>query len=247
MLGQRELSVYLYLFLVPVVTGLAGCARPEQPAVEAPPPAQPASPPAPPPPPSPTVLPKPQPAEIQAKINSVYQGTVNTDNSHDPAFLVGDFNGDLSQDVAIVVKPVDGKLEEINHEFANWMRGDPLRAVLPNPKVVLQEKRAGEKVRIERGDILLAVIHGYGPEGWRNREATQTYLLRNSVGSDMRTQSKKDLIATAKKGAKLPSIGGDVLRETLGGRAGFVYYNGARYLWFDPTTYKVEAPHRSAH
>ena len=239
---------WLFILLVPLVSGLfgvSGCVRPEQPAMEAP--AQPVPPPEQPPPPSPSDLPKPEPAELEAKIDRVYQATLKVEVGHEPPFLVGDFNGDLSQDVAVVVKPVDSKLEDINHELANWLRGDPVEAVLPKSQVVKNPTPDDHRIRIEPGDTLLAVIHGYGPDGWRNVDATQTYLLRHSVGKDMRTESKKDIVAAAKKGAKVPPVRGDVISETLGGESGFVYYNGARYLWFDPKTYKPEAPFRAIH
>jgi hypothetical protein len=199
------------------------------------------------PPPSPPDLSKPLPAEVQAKINSVYQGTVTVDSGREQPFLVGDFNGDLYQDLAVVVTPVDGRLDDINAELANWIRDEPLKSVLASPLVLVHKMPSDVKVRVERGDVLLAIIHGYGPDGWRNREATQTYLLRGAVGDGMKTELKKDLVAAARKGGKIPSIRGDFLSETLGGRAGFVYYNGAHYVWFDPKSYKAPAPAESPH
>ena len=238
MRAERLGTALIYLLILPGVIGLVSCAKPQQPAVESPP--QAARPPAPEAPPSPADLPKPQPAELEAKANSIFKGAVIVDNSHNPPFVVGDFNGDLSQDIAIVVKPIESRLDDLNHELSPWLRGDPLQAVLPKPQVVTKDKPANERIRFLQTDTLLAVVHGYDADGWRNPQATQTYLLRNSVGSDLRMDLKKDIFALRKKGAKLPIVRGYVVRETIGGEAGFLYYNGARYLWYDPKTFKGE-------
>ena len=37
-------------------------------------------------------------------------------------------------------------------------------------------------LRVEENELLLAVIHGYGTQGWRDAQATQTYLLKNAAG-----------------------------------------------------------------
>jgi hypothetical protein len=197
--------------------------------------------------PSPPDLSKPQPDEVQAKINSIYQGAVTVDSGRDQYFIVGDFSGDQYQDLAIVVKPVDGRLEDLNSELANWIRDEPLKSVLVSPVVLVHKSPGDLRVRVSQGDVLLAIIHGYGPDGWRNKEATQTYLLRGAVGNDMKVVLAKDLRVAARKGGKIPSIRGDFLSETLGGRAGYVYYNGAHYVWFDPKSYKPEAPVASPH
>jgi hypothetical protein len=47
--------------------------------------------------------------------------------------------------------------------------------------------------------------------------------------------------------AKMPRLVGDVIDETVGGRAGFIYYNGAHYLWYDPRGYKKPPPARVVH
>ena len=246
MKGLKVAFVCLGLFIIVALFGLAGCARPEQPLVEPSSSAQPPPPPDPMPPASPPELSAPKPEEVLAKIASVYQGTVTVDTARQQYFITGDFNGDQYQDLGVVVKPVDGKVEDINHEFANWIRDEPLKSVLVSP-LVLVHKPSDTKIRVVQGDVLLAIVHGYGPDGWRDKEATQTYLLRNAVGNDMKVELAKDLRLAARKGAKIPSISGDFLSETLGGRAGYVYYNGAHYVWYDPKTHKEEAAVASPH
>jgi|GEM_PF-5028700 len=33
-------------------------------------------------------------------------------------------------------------------------------------------------------------------------------------------------------GTKLPKLQGDVVKETIGDQTGFLYYNGAKYVWY---------------
>ena len=247
MFRARMCTLCLSLLITAAAIWLAGCAKPEQPIVEPAATAEPAPPPDSLPPPSPDNLSKPQPDEVEAKVNRIYQGTVTVDSGREQSFLVGDFNGDLYQDLAVIVKPVDARLDDINSELANWIRDEPLKSVLASPLVLVHKMPKDAKSRVARGDVLLAIIHGYGPDGWRNKEATQTYLLRGAVGEGMKTELKKDLVAATKKGATIPSIRGDFLSETLGGRVGYVYYNGAHYVWFDPKSYKEQAAAASPH
>src|SRR5262245_60286173 len=113
----------------------------------------------------PIVLPPPNPSEVRKAIERVYRESVTVYAKSHKQFIVGDFNGDLSQDIAVVVKPGKGKLAKINSDLANWTIGDAQnvttfvtkRLALPTPPA---------PVKVEPDDILLAVIHGYGAEGW---------------------------------------------------------------------------------
>jgi hypothetical protein len=174
-------------------------------------------------------LPAPKPAEIQGAIKRIYKDAVTIDANQ---FIVGDFNGDSSQDVAVVVKPAMGKLEVINSEVANWILEDPQKIPLPDPtKRVQQLPPAPPPVRVEMSDTLIAILHGYGQDGWRAPEAIQTYLLKNAVGKNMLQQEAKALINNVKLAKKLPRLRGDVIQETLDGKPGFLYYTGAKYVW----------------
>ena len=154
--------------------------------------------------------PKPGEAELREAILRNYEKAVTVDSS--APFLVGDFNGDKSEDIAIVVKPAAAKLTELNSEYVNWILEDP---------------RGAAKIRptIRRDDLLLAVIHGVDREGWRNQMARQTYLLTNSVGNELATQPGRELKKT------LPRLQGDVIREKLDGTAGIIFWTGGRYAW----------------
>ncbi len=155
---------------------------------------------------------KPSERELREVIVRNYENAVTIDNSLSTPFLVGDFNGDRSEDIAIVVRPAGKKLDELNSEYVNWILEDPRQAAKIRPK-------------INRDDLLLAVIHGIDREGWRNRMARQTYLLKNAVGNEFGTQSGRELNKT------MPRLQGDVIREKLDGTAGIIFWTGGRYAW----------------
>lgn len=88
-----------------------------------------------------------------------------------------------------------------------------------------------EPVVVRENDVLLAVIHGYQKDGWRNPLSAQTFLLKNAVGDEMKTRSAESVqTASADKGGR-PQLRGDVIWETLAGEAGFIYWTGAKYAW----------------
>src|SRR6187551_2445600 len=126
----------------------------------------------------PVYQPGPQPteAEVRDAVKRNYEDAVSIDPSR--AILVGDFNGDNSEDVAVVVRPSREKIAELNSEYVNWILEDPHQAHPAELKV------HPARPSIRRNDLLLAVIHGHDREGWRNTLARQTYLLQNSVGDE---------------------------------------------------------------
>ena len=71
-------------------------------------------------------------AEAREALDRIYRGAVAI-GEHD-SFVVGDFNGDGSEDLAIAVMPIGEKLTEINSEYANWIVMDPKRAPVFEPK-----------------------------------------------------------------------------------------------------------------
>ena len=236
---------------------LCSCAHPEQPLVEEQPKAQE------PPPVASTAsqtetreavkLPPPQPDEVQEKVRTVFGEAAIADINRRPYFLVGDFNGDASQDLAVVLKPAPGKLDQLNEDYPKWMTRDPLSSVLPKPVVATNQSPLPNNPASARGtpvlpgDTLLAVIHGHGPEGWRDPEATQTYLLKNVAGDALRTQERKEVASS--KGKPMPQIDGDVIDQRLLGQLGFLYfsYTQASYEWYDPVHYKPETLASSVH
>jgi hypothetical protein len=186
--------------------------------------------------PSPTPANKPSappnPTEIRDTVARVFEKAATPDTSRDPNFAIGDFNGDGSEDLAVAVKATEGSLETINNELANWILEDPRN--IPVEKTGAAQMPAHKPVRVGRGDVLLAIIHGVGPEGWRSPEAKQTFLLKNVAGSNLLVQSVKNL-RDKKDKQKLPPLRGDAISETVGGKSGLLLWTGAKYAWYSST------------
>jgi hypothetical protein len=202
---------------------------PESPAAapDAQPAASPATPAAAPPP--------PQTSEVRAALERTYKGAVAFDERGARA-VVGDFNGDGSEDLAVEVRPAPGRIAELNDELANWIVTDPRTIKPPDPRNfdphqgVQKLQPPGARPQIEAGDTLLVVVHGYQEKGWRNPEALQTFLLKNTAGADLRAGSRTEARAATQK--RIPRLFGDVLHERLGNEQGFLYWTGATYGWF---------------
>ncbi|MCI0487087.1 MAG: hypothetical protein L0229_10860 [Blastocatellia bacterium] len=243
----RKTTCLLISLSVAAAFFLCGCAKPSQPETEQLPPQSLQSAQADPDELEPTAmqnLSPPKLEEIREAVARIYKDAVVVDANPDRKPLVGDFNGDGSQDLIVTVKPVESMLSEVNSEFANWIRVDARKAAPPATKEVKPLPKA-EPVIVEKGDLLLAVIHGHGPAGWRNPEAQQTYLLRNAAGKNMKRLSIEEMLKKRKGGMKLPRLYGDVIEETLAGESGFLYWMGARYIWYSPQAAGGTVPQRA--
>jgi hypothetical protein len=181
--------------------------------------------------PSPTLVNKtstpPNSTEIRDTVARVFERVATPDPSH-PGFAIGDFNGDGSEDLAVAIRSSENSLGEINNELANWLLEDPRNVVIPKATSTVRNP-SPKPVRAEKGDTLLAIIHGVGPQGWRAPEAKQTFVLKNGAGLNMLVQSARSL---RNSGQKLPPLKGDVIKETIGSKSGFVFWTGAKYGWF---------------
>jgi hypothetical protein len=245
MLNKCGKKLFLWLLIVVVALTIGGCSQPPEEPVskkKEEPPVIPAL------PPENTAiadqkqlqkLPPPKSGEVQDAVTRVFKNAVTLDSNHNPYFLVGDFNGDYSQDIAVVIKPVAGKLSELNQEYPPWILKDPFHPNLP-PQV------RTKPLQVELHDVLLAVIHGFGSDGWRNSEATQTYILKDAVGNAIQAKPAKALLA-ANSGKKLPKLFGDTIAQSIEGTSGFLYYTGAGYAWYDPKTFQPGTDQRVAH
>ena len=170
---------------------------------------------------------EPKVAEVQEAVRRVFKDAAVIDTRYNPGFLTGDFNGDASQDLAVILKPA--RVDEMNEQYPPWLLRDPLSSQPPRT------------LKIDKDETVLAVIHGYGANDWRDPEATQTFVLKNVVGSDLRVHTGKEFVS-ANSGKKLPSPQGDLIAETLRGNPGYLYYASATYSWYDPKTFKGETP-----
>jgi rhodanese-related sulfurtransferase len=170
----------------------------------------------------------PKLSDVQEAVKRVFKDAAIVNTNYNPNFLTGDFNGDSSQDIAVILKPV--KLEQMNEEYPAWLLREPR-----------SNKSPRTPLKIEKDETLLAVIHGYGANDWRDPEATQTFLLKNVVGDDLRVHTGKEFVST-NSGRNLPKPQGDLIGETLNGTPGYLYYAVSTYAWYDPKTYKGDAP-----
>jgi hypothetical protein len=171
-------------------------------------------------------------AEVQEAVKRVCQDTVTIETSRREPYIVGDFNGDGSQDLAVIVRPAKGALAKLNSEYANWVVEDPRRVVLPDPnKAVQRLPKTQELARVQQDDLLLLILHGYRQDGWHHPYARQTFLLRNVVGENIRAQSLNE-VSKAAGGKNAPTqLPGDVIEEKLAGQEGFLYWTNAKYVW----------------
>jgi len=183
----------------------------------------------------------PKPAEVRAVVGKIFQTAVTVDAERPYDYVAGDFNGDGSQDIVIVVKPVEANLAEINSQLANWILEDPTKIPqIDTSKTTQQLPPPPAPVVVTKTDTLLAVIHGFGPEGWRSARSIQTYLLKGGVGANMSAAPAAEFRNLAKSLKKSPRLAqglltrGDVLKETLNGKSGYLYFSGAKYVWFEP-------------
>ncbi|HJZ81176.1 MAG TPA: hypothetical protein VKD91_12555, partial [Pyrinomonadaceae bacterium] len=123
-----------------------------------------------------------------------------------------------------------GFLDDINNELANWILEDPREVPIPGTKAADQLVRP-KPVKAEKGDSLLAIIHGVGAQGWRNQEARQTFLLRNGAGANILVRAVGSLTSLAGIAKSVP-LKGDAITEDLNGRAGIIFWTGAKYAWY---------------
>jgi len=174
-----------------------------------------------------TPVPAAKQSEVQEAVKRVFKDAAVVDTNYNPSFLSGDFNGDGSQDLAVILKPA--KLDLMNQELPPWL--------VRQPRDI---KTARAHVPIEKDETLLAVIHGYGANHWRDPEATQTFVLKNVVGENLKVHSLDEFV-TANSGRKLPRPQGDLIGETVEGTSGYLYYAQATYSWYDPKTFDPNA------
>jgi hypothetical protein len=171
-------------------------------------------------------------AEVEAALARVYQNTVTIDVAKSEPSFVGDFNGDGSPDLAVVVRPSgESALPKLNSEYANWIVEDPRTVVLPDAsKAVQQLPKPDAPPRIQANDSLLVVLHGYGQSGWHHPYARQTFLLCNAVGENLRARPLREVLRGGRRNIQSQSQG-DVIGEKLSGHDGFLYWINGKYAW----------------
>lgn len=176
----------------------------------------------------------PQLSDVQDAVKRVCVDAVAIDTNQSTPFIIGDFNGDGSEDLAVIVRPTKGALPELNSEYANWIIEDPQKVVLPDPnKAVQRLPKPPPRVFIQANDLLLLILHGYQQAGWHHQYARQTYLLRNAIGENIRAQSFAEVSKFGGNKNPLQQHPGDVIGEKLNGHDGFLYWTNGRYAWWE--------------
>ncbi len=163
--------------------------------------------------------------EVDATLERIFGQLVVADRG-DQSFVTGDFNGDGSADLAVIVFPLKTKVGTINDELANWTVQDAAQFFTPpqGQRVVFREKEARPTVRA--GEPLLAVVHGFGNDGWRAPAARQAYLVRHAGVGPLRAVPAPGDVENAP-----PSIkNADIIYEGSG-NTGFLFWNGSQYAW----------------
>lgn len=179
---------------------------------------------------SPTTTPKlppPTRAEVEAALHRVFgDDLIATANSQ--SFIAGDFNGDQSEDLAVIARPAAGKLDDVNNELANWTIQDADKAFIapPGKKVVVPPKQ--ERPRVEPGEQVLAIIHGFGPRGWRNPDARQAYIVKHAAANFQGIAPS--ISQKAIRAMKLP-VETEIIKEVRDNKKGFLFWTGGAYAW----------------
>jgi hypothetical protein len=180
---------------------------------------------------APPKLPPPTKAQVKEAVSRVFGEALiaQVENAGGTAtFIVGDFNGDQSEDLAVIARPAPGKLDEVNNELSNWILQDADKAFIPVPtkSVVVPPHQA--RPHVERGEQLLAIIHGVGPEGWRNPEARQAYIVKHAAATFEGTAPS--ISQKAIRVMHLP-VETEIIKEVRNGRKGFLFWTGGVYAW----------------
>ena len=228
---RKSLSLVRLLLAAAILTALQGCTSNQAQSVEKP---IAVSTPQPTPAGSPVAVPKlppPTNAQVDEAFRRVFGDDLVAQIQNDggrTTFIVGDFNGDQSEDLAVIARPAAGKLDEVNDELANWTIQDADKAFIapPGKAVVVPPKQT--RPRVERGEQLLAIIHGVGAEGWRNRDARQAYLVKHAAA--MFEGTAPSISQKAIRAMHLPAET-DIIKETRNNKKGFVFWTGGVYAW----------------
>lgn len=175
-------------------------------------------------------LPPPTKAEVESAFHRIFGDDLAARIAGRETFIVGDFNGDQSEDIAILARPAPGKLDDVNNELANWIIQDADKAFIPpvGKTVVVPPKQT--RPNIANGEEVLAIIHGFGPQGWRTPDARQAYLLKHAAGPFQGTASS----ASQKyiRDLKL-NIDSDIIKELRNNKKGYIFWTGSAYAWHE--------------
>jgi len=170
----------------------------------------------------------PTAADAASALQRIFGGDLVLEQGIRPAFIAGDFNGDDSQDLAVIVRPAPGKLQDLNSELANWIIQDANNYFIPpsGQHTVALPPVASPKVA--EGEELLAIIHGHGPQGWRNASALQAYLVKHAAATFV---GKSPSIAQKSIRQMHLPVKTEIIEEIRSNKKGFLFWTGQAYAW----------------
>lgn len=180
--------------------------------------------------PQPNMSPAPPPTqeEVTSALHRVFGDDLLVERAKTPSFIVGDFNGDTFQDLAVIVHPTPGKLQHINGELANWIIQDADSFFVPPPTQRVVSLPVIPEAKVTEGEQVLAIIHGHGPQGWRNPEARQGYLVKHAAATFVGIAPS--INQKAIRAMHLP-VETDIIREVRKNKKGFLFWTGSAYAW----------------
>jgi hypothetical protein len=134
---------------------------------------------------------------------------------------VGDFNGDGSPDMAVLVRAAAGHAAHVSDPLANWTVHD----CMPSRVLAAGAGSPPPPAAVMEGESFLAVVHGYRGRGWRDPDARQAYLVRGGPDGPWVARPRA---AYPDLGAHREAAMGDVLAPARQ-RDSFVHWTGGRY------------------
>ena len=187
-----------------------------------------------------TERPKLNDTEVVTLLSVEFSGLFKLDEQNiSPSYLVGDFNGDGAQDIAISVR--------LNRQLTAEDKSKPPflleKAPGPGPSTVGEQ---GEVSGFTMGDLaryqelaILAVIHGSKRNGWNESQPEQRFVVVDAwhLGKKQMTINHGKLrpapYGDERQVVPPPHLMGEailMLDQTNSGTA--VYWDGARYRWY---------------
>ena len=185
-------------------------------------------------------LPPPTDQDVRQAITRIYGDAVQLGGSS-VRYVVGDFNGDGSDDLAVAVHPASGKIANLNDAAANWILEDPSQIFVPDPRKKVQKLPAKpSQPTVHSDEPLLAIVHGYGPQGWREPTARQGYLLLNASGGTLQVEKQSEVLA--KMSDPGPHLFGDLIQSERGQHHALLFWTGGHYAWLGKAGSVIGSP-----
>jgi hypothetical protein len=165
---------------------------------------------------------KPAPADVQPVLDRLFDRALSVDREMRPSFVTGDFTGDALTDLAVAVRPAgDDALPQLNAELPRWRLQDATAAT---------DGRRDGVAPITAGERLLAVVHGVAGATWAASGDRPCYLVRNAVGSALRTLPLSAVPPAIRMQVTRAHAGDVIAQERAAGR-GLIFWTGAAYVW----------------